>query len=81
MGKSFEKIRLYALGAAMMTVVVVFGPKFIKRDDGSDLGPAAAASRHRLRDNGQPGGLRDGLDFRLSLGRESIIPPSTGRAY
>lgn len=44
MRKSFEKIRLYALGAAMMTVVVMFGPKFIKRDDGSDLGPAAATT-------------------------------------
>jgi len=34
MGKSFDKIWPYALGAAMLTVVVIFGPKFIKREDG-----------------------------------------------
>ena len=42
MGKSFDKIWPYALGAAMLTVVVIFGPKFIKREDGFDPRPGAA---------------------------------------
>jgi hypothetical protein len=42
MGKSFDKIWPYALGAAMLTVVVIFGPKLIKRDDGFDPRPGAA---------------------------------------
>jgi hypothetical protein len=42
MGKSFDKIWPYALGATMLTVVVIFGPKFIKREDGFDPRPGAA---------------------------------------
>jgi hypothetical protein len=42
MGKSFDKIWPYAFGAAMLTVVVIFGPKFIKREDGFDPRPGAA---------------------------------------
>jgi len=42
MGKSFDKIWPYALGAVMLTVVVIFGPKFIKREDGFDPRPGAA---------------------------------------